>query len=332
MNNHTTRVLITIDTEFSIGGYFANQSLKPVPADRHIYCKISGKDYGINLIMDILEKYGLKGVFFLETEARHYFGEEEIISIAKHIQDRGNEIQLHTHPNYRSFTEGRRVSDDMRRFPCEGQAKIIRESLEFLCSYGFRDILAYRSGGFYSNLDTIKALENSGVRYSANYNLANPNCSYIEKYPLRNDIFRIGDVFEVPVTCFKELQIRKEWNSFQLSALSFDEFKCALEFYRRIGTNVVCLLTHSFEFVRAYDIQFSKMIPNKVFINRFDNICRYLADNDGEYKVINYEELDQLVNNNGIVVKEKLDDFYKSPFLKTSRRYFENGVLSKITK
>ena len=325
MNKHKTRVLITIDTEVSIGGYFRNRDLKPVPADRHIYCKIKGRDYGINLIMDILDRYQLKGVFFVETEARHYFGNEEISGIIRNIKERGHEIQLHIHPNYRTFIHGRRLPDDMGRFSVEEQTSIIKEAYQFLCRYSDTRVLAYRAGNLFCNLDTIKALKNNGIRFSSNYNLAYPNCSYIQGEQPRNDIFCIEGVIEVPITCYKEARIRKEWNSFQVSAMSFDEFKEGMRFYNHIGTNVICLLAHSFEFVKSNNPQFNKLRPNNFMIRRFANMCRHLEEKNRSYEVITFGELDK----NGrpmIDMEESLGGFYKSPIRKTVTRYFENVV------
>ncbi len=326
MTNHKTKILITIDTEFSIGGYFKNKNNKPVSADRHIYCKINGKDYGINLIMDILEKYNHNGVFFVETESRFYFGEQEIISIIQDIQARGHEVQLHIHPNYRSFINGQRKPDDLRKYSLEEQTNIIREALAFLSSYGINEILAYRSGGFYSGLSTIKALQNNDIEYSSNYNLAYRNCNYVENYELKNDIFCIEEVFEIPITCYKEFHIRKEWNSFQISAASYGEIKEALYHYYKQKTEVITFITHSFEFVKPYDIQFSKITPKCFLIRRFDKICEFMAKNSDKYEVITFKDLDNLVKNSSIYFREKTIDFYKSTFLKTLNRYFENYI------
>ena len=78
MNLLKSHVLITIDTEFSIGGYFHDKKHKPVPADRIIYCKIAGKEYGINFIMDILEMFTRK--FGLMILLHFYVSAMELIN------------------------------------------------------------------------------------------------------------------------------------------------------------------------------------------------------------------------------------------------------------
>ena len=326
MDNHKTKILITVDTEFSIGGHFKNKKLKPVPADRHIYCKINKKDYGINLIMDILERYNHKGVFFVETESRFYFGQEAIFTIIEDIKDRGHEVQLHAHPNYRSFINEHRMSDDMRKYSLEEQTNIINDALRFLSSYGIENILAFRSGGFYSDLNTIKAIQNNGIKYSSNYNIAYPNCDYVDNNHLKNDIFLIDQVFELPLTCYRQFPLRKTWNSFQISATSYAEFKAALNHYYNQQIQLITILTHSFEFVRPNDIQFSTIAPKRLLIRRFDNICNFLARHVDKFEVITYKQLDNLIRNNTLTLRSQLTDFYQSPFSKTSCRYLENMI------
>ncbi len=330
MSLNKTRILITIDTEFSIGGYFKDMKNKPVPSNKHVYCKIGGKDYGINLIMDILDKYELKGVFFVETESRFYFGENEVLGIINNIINRGHEVQLHIHPNFRSFINGQRRPDDLRKYSLEEQSNIIREALKFLLSCRINKILAYRSGGFYSDLNTIKALQNNGIQYSSNYNLAYRNCNYIKSNQPKYDIFCIEEVFEIPITCYKEFRIRREWNSFQISAASYKEIKEAMYHYYNQQVNIITFIIHSFEFIKPYDIQFSRITPQHFLIKRFDKICKHLANNPDKYEVITFKDLDNLVKNMKINIREKKVDFYKSSAVKTLNRYIENYTFSKF--
>jgi len=286
---HITKIIITIDTEFSLGGYFHNKKNKPIPADKIIYCKIGDKEYGINRIMDILDQYDMQGEFFVETESRFYFGEKEVLKIIDSILSRGHKVQLHIHPTYRSFIKNEKIPDDMRKYTVDDQSFFIKEALNFLEKNKI-NILAYRSGGFYSNRDTLYALKQNG-----NYNLAFPNCDYIKDYPGNNDIFKADDIFELPITCYKEPPVRKEWNSFQLSAASLSEIENALNFYHLNKLQVATFITHSFEFVKAHNTQYAKTTPLKFLINRFDKMCRFIAENSDRFKVVTFEQLDHIL-------------------------------------
>ena len=95
-----TSLLITIDTETSIG--YTGKDYKPIPPEARILGKIGNKSYGIPLIMDLLEKYNFKGVFFLNVYEYFYHG-DEIKKIAQEIKKRGHDIQLHVHKEWLIF-------------------------------------------------------------------------------------------------------------------------------------------------------------------------------------------------------------------------------------
>jgi hypothetical protein len=331
LTQHKTRVLITVDTEFRLGGSLQQSGKSPVPADRIIYCRFGGKEYGINWIMDTLEQHGLKGVFFVETESRFCFGEKLLASIVENICRRGHEVQVHCHPVYRTFLDGKRKSDDMRSYSLQEQTDIIGEALRFLTTLGVRDLRAYRSGGFFSTLDTVRAAQTNGLRYLSNYNLSVPNCDYLTEFPGRNDLFPIGDGFEIPITCFQEIPIRKDWNCLQICAASSREFRKAMHHYHTLGTNTLCILTHSFEFVRPRDIQYNRATPLPFLMQRLDDLCAFLSKNPDSYEVVGFAQLDALLQRGNIQTHVHRNEFFRSTALDTVRRYAENVLLSRIS-
>lgn len=330
LTQHKTRVLITVDTEFRLGGSLQQPGKSPVPAERIIYCQFGGKEYGINWIMDTFERYDLKGVFFIETESRFCFGEKLLAGIVEGICRRGHEVQLHCHPVYRTFLDGKRRSDDMRSYSLQAQTDIIGEALRFLTALGVRDLCAYRSGGFFSTLDTVRAAQANGLRYLSNYNLSVPNCDYLDEFPGRNDLFPIGDGYEIPITCFREIPVRKEWNSLQICAASTREFRKAMHYYHARGTNTICILTHSFEFVRPHDIQYTRVSPLPFLMRRLDDLCAFLAENQDRFEVAGFARLDNLLKRGDMQTQALRNEFFRSSALDTLSRYAENVMLPRI--
>ena len=47
-------VYFTVDTEASMGGAWSDPDRRPLKADRHIFCRIDGRDHGIGFITDAL--------------------------------------------------------------------------------------------------------------------------------------------------------------------------------------------------------------------------------------------------------------------------------------
>jgi hypothetical protein len=320
-----TDFMITIDTEFSIGGYFLDPRNRPIDEDHHIYCKIGGRDFGIGLIMDILEERGFKGVFFLETEARHYFGDGVLKGIVDFIIRRGHEIQLHLHPVYRSFIGDRNpkshVSDHMDEYPLLEQERLIREGKRFLEDSGSNPITAYRSGSYSSNRDTIEACRRNGIRYLSNYNRSMQNCKYAEDYPGRLHPFPLaGGLLEFPITNYQETGGRKEWNPFQICAASTQEMRKASDWYQGQGSSCLTFITHSFEFVRTKDMRFENLKPNNLHIRRLRDLCAFFAAHPDRFRNATYGSLEQAYGDH----VESGMAAYRSPLGDVAMRYFQN--------
>jgi len=308
-----------------MGGFFNGNNHMPVPAERRVYCKVRGKDYGINLIMDILDEYGLRGIFFVETEARHYFGETKILDIIGEIRKRNHEVQLHIHPTFRFFLKRERTSDDMRKYSFEKQTEMLEDALGFLRKGGVSEILAFRPGNFNANDDTLRAARNSGLKFTSTTNLAFKNRYNISSTdPVQNDIHPLHQVIETPVTCFRQFPIRKRWGSFQICAASYREMKQALIFYHEQKLQVATFLTHSFELVRGQGPQFVKIRPSKTLIERLRRIARFLADTTSRFDVVTYQDLDELIKQEAVRLTPKLTKYYKSSLIATLQRYLLN--------
>jgi len=114
-------VFITVDTEHSIGGAFMRKDARPVGNDRRVWGRIGTKVYGIPLIMDIADSFGLKLTFFVEVLNKYFFGENESREVCEYILKRGHDVQLHLHPNYLNFTlkdpRQRQFTDLIGRYP-----------------------------------------------------------------------------------------------------------------------------------------------------------------------------------------------------------------------
>lgn len=62
-----TNVYITVDTETTVGGAWASEQLRPLPADRRIFCRIRDRDRGIGCLCSELGRRGMKATLFCEV-------------------------------------------------------------------------------------------------------------------------------------------------------------------------------------------------------------------------------------------------------------------------
>ncbi len=99
----STDIAITFDIEFDINGAFANPDrFKPTGREAIVF-RDKGSDPGLGQILDILDHYGIRATFFVETAQVAWFGSDEMGDIARMIHARGHEVQLHLHPVWLQF-------------------------------------------------------------------------------------------------------------------------------------------------------------------------------------------------------------------------------------
>ena len=88
-------ILLTVDTEASM------HAGKPLPVSKMVYGEVNGDFYGISRIMSICDKYGFKATFFVSVLEYLHYGQDEIKKIYETIHERGHDVQLHIHPNWK---------------------------------------------------------------------------------------------------------------------------------------------------------------------------------------------------------------------------------------
>ena len=313
------RVFITIDVETSIGGAFARpDELKPVGAEKRIYGRIGSKEYGIPLVMDILEQYNLKGTFFVEPFCSFYFGEEMVRSVCQYILNRGHDVQLHLHPNYQIFQypdwqerakRKKLFPDIIAKYPLKEQINLIKKGKKILEGCGVNPI-AFRAGNFGANLATLEALKQNGFLFDSSYDALNlgkicflyqlPITNHQSPVPILNDLTLINGICEFPITNYYEFKIGnfKKLRHLDICAVSFLEMKQVLKQAFKKGPKHVTFILHSFSFIKKKDVQYKTAKPNFIIIKRFKKLCEFLNKNTNLFKVTTFSEFAQSLSPN----------------------------------
>jgi hypothetical protein len=99
----STRVFLTIDTEFTIGGAFSQPDRRRPVGARSVRCPTREGAAGLGFVLDTFEDHGLKATFFIETLQTAWFGDGPMGEIAAEIAARGHDTQLHLHPVWTWF-------------------------------------------------------------------------------------------------------------------------------------------------------------------------------------------------------------------------------------
>ncbi|TQR28851.1 hypothetical protein DMB92_08930 [Campylobacter sp. MIT 99-7217] len=279
--NKRTKYYITIDVE---------QHLKNIPF------AITGEGLnpqcGVYLIMDILEKYSLKGVFFINIYEHKNFN-DVIEKIIKDIDDRGHEVALHHHSNPSSKWTNNIIDYDLKE-----QIASLRYGKEFIEHITKKPCVSFRGGAYLINADTLKALQELGFKYeSSAFALSKQDMVYKSI----NKLARYGSLVEFPVTTnflpnyLSKIDINTQGNAKDMLDMMIT--------HRKHGLTHIVTMLHSFSFIRwqkgGDDTLKSKLrftanryavgVNNKL-IKEFDDFCRFMSLHD-EFENSTFEEL-----------------------------------------
>lgn len=303
-----TNVYITVDTESSMGGAWAADALRPVPAERRIFCKIGGIDHGIGWQCDELERRGMKATFFCEVLSTLVLGDGDTRSYLDFLLGRGQDVQLHAHPNFyyysqymaareqgAAFDHSKR-SDSMASHSGERQRELLAAACGIFERLTGRRPSAYRAGGYSANSQTLGILEELGFVLDSSFNPRYQGHGSFDGETLTsNAAQKIGAIWEMPVTvAIEDLPDPRKSSSlmpFEISALSLSEMRRMLDDLHAAGAAHVVIVFHSFSAVKAADDQYSAMRPDRIVRGRFRGLLDYLAGQTNRFTVSTFDEL-----------------------------------------
>jgi len=287
-----TRVCITIDTEFSIGGAFSDDAKTPV-AEPLVWCNVGGKSQGLGFMLDVFARHDVQATFFVETLHRHYFKHDPMRAIARQIHEKGHEVQLHSHPCWALFKhEGWReqARQTRRRDHFAGRdvadsAALIQQGIDTFAEWGLPRPEVFRSGNLQHDDGLYQALAAVGIPYSSNVATAIFD-SGDSKYRLYSGQHDRHGVREFPVLSFSDwaLGAKRHLKSLTIAGSSFAETRRLLEQAHCAGIGVVTILTHPFEFVQNRDLAFQQTRINRQTQDRLVQLCHYLDNNRDRFE------------------------------------------------
>lgn len=288
-------VFITVDTELWPCTPDWRETALSQEIDRLILGETEEGGYGVPFQIEMLNRYGLKAVFFVEALFASAAGSAPLARIVNMIQKGGQEIQLHIHTEWlekmdRSVLPGKR-GRHMKDFCLEDQIRLIAQGIENLGACGVRNLSAFRAGNYGANLDTLTALSRNGIAYDTSYNLC-----YLDSYcGISTPDFlvqpqRINGVYEFPISFFRDYP--GHYRHAQLCACSSLELENALIGAWRQGWYLFVLVLHSFELVSRRNRYKSRGSVNRIVAERFERLCRFLANNRDRFRTALFSEIE----------------------------------------
>ena len=243
-----TRAIISFDTELSAGLYQRGHDAR-ANFESSILGRCRDGDFGIHFQMDMLERYGLKGVFFVDPMPALVHGPSIVRDIVDPIVARGHEVQLHIHTEWLAFARfspvGRLTGRNISDFPLGAQKKLIGLAADMLMRGGAPDPVAFRAGNFGANDDTLRALAALGFDYDSSFNGAYAGQGCDIALDRRNIGMRLHHgVCEVPVSGL--MDGADSFRPAQLCAMSEEEMRDALDHAAASGAIQFSAFSHSF--------------------------------------------------------------------------------------
>ena len=270
-----TRALISFDTELSAGLYQRGADAR-ANYESSILGRCREGDFGIHFQMDMLERHGLTGVWFVDPMPALVYGPAIIDAIVRPIVERGHEVQLHIHTEWLAFAPfnpvGRLTGRNIGDFPLAAQKKLIGLARDILIGAGAPKPVAFRAGNFGANDDTLRALAALGFRFDSSFNGAylGHGCD-ISLDPGNLGMRTHQGICEVPVSGLMDRVGR--FRPAQLCAMSEEEMRDALDHSAASGAIQFSAFSHSFELLSR-----DRRVPNRLAIARMEALCRAVAE------------------------------------------------------
>ncbi len=272
-----TTALITIDTELSAllhqrGASLANNFAASITG------RTASGEFGIGWQMEVMDRWGVKGVYFIDPMPGLVYGKGFIAETVGPIIERGHEVQLHIHTEWLEWAKDRPVSNTGRNIGDFGEADqltLLTWAREALVEAGAPAATAFRAGNYGADDRTLATLPKLGIRWDSSFNAAylSGDCR-ISLDPAQIDPCLIGDIIEVPVAGIEDRpgQMRPA----QICALSATEMRQGLAHAAETGRPLFSIVSHSFEMLSR-----DRARPNWLVMARFESLCQAIATTQG---------------------------------------------------
>ncbi len=271
------KVVLSFDIEVWCNGWDRLDEAFPASFARYVYGRSALGDYALPKTLEILNRHGLHGVFFVEPLFAARFGLAYLAEIVALIQGAGQEVQLHLHPEWTDEISPALIPNNQVKrqhlsyYTLDEQTALIAHGKRLLAEAGVAQINAFRAGSFAANRATFTALARNGITLDSSLNdfYAVSGTDLRGDGPLRG-ARSIHGVHSFPVSVFRDGLGKPK--PAQLSGCSFAELRAALDSAAALGLPEFILVSHNFELLKPDSSE-----PDRIVVRRFEALCAWLA-------------------------------------------------------
>ncbi len=281
-------VHLTFDTEVWCNGWDRLDAAFPASFERYVYGRSSKGNYALPKTLEILNRHGLTGVFFVEPLFSARFGPQYLATIVGMLRDAGQQVQLHLHPEWTDEITPPIIADSTTKrqhltyYTLAEQTALIGRARELLEAAGSGELDTFRSGSFAVNHDSFEAMARNGIRLDSSIN----RCHAISGADLPhqralNTPFLLAGVQSFPVAVFRDGLGHDR--PAQVGACGFSEMRDALQTAHACGLQSFVVVSHNFEMLKP-----GTSTPDRIVVQRFERLCEHLAEHRDQYPVTGY--------------------------------------------
>ncbi|MEQ1529624.1 MAG: hypothetical protein ABL925_09930 [Methylococcales bacterium] len=330
----TTKVMLTIDTEFSIAGAFIDPIRNKPVSSQAVLCEKNGQAHGLGFILDTFDKYNVKGSFFVEALNANYFGHELMGAIAQTIAQRGQDVQLHLHPcwqyfknpNWQAQLTVNPPNDDITKRSYQEIEALLLEGLDIVAQWGLPRPKAIRTGSLCVNKDVYKAMRKADIKLASNIGVGifKPGDADLELY---SGCHEIDSCLEIPVLTYCDMRVlsKKHLKLLTITGSCWQEIRFLLLAAAQAKLDYVVILTHPSEFVKNQNDQYTEFAGNNINKKRLAKLCQFLQSNPDKFSLSTFSDLDPTT-----VVSKTTNTLLETPHLFALKRMVENYANDRI--
>lgn len=282
-----TSALLTIDTELTWRHHRPGESW-----ETNYALSVEPARVGLSYQLAKLRSFGLKACFFVDPMPAAVFGLEVVERMVKTVLDAGQEVQLHLHPMW-ADTDRNGLTSESPAFELidhdrERQRDLIAQARDWLVEAGAPDPIAFRSGSYAANDDTLRALHELGFRYDSSHN----GCEAPWPSAIDLPIEQIAPIEREGVTVIPVTQLAIPGGSVrhvQICAVSLAEMRAAIDHAQANALPVITMVGHSFELATR-----DGQRPNRIVKRRFDRLCALLAERADSVPTQHFADLESM--------------------------------------
>jgi len=283
-------VTFTIDCE---------SPLDEIHFENSVFAEISGKDYGVGLISDTLQKAGFRGSFFVDTCAEDLFGEEIVLKTARLLSQKNQDVQIHAHPQKGEFCQ---ISDN-------GKRRIIDRGCNLIFKATGKLPTAFRAGSYMMDEESFPLLKE--------YDIIADCSNFSGVSPLavtNNSVKRVGEIYEIPVSYYRlffsplislynNIAGKKAFYGgnckIDINWMNINGMKRVCKKFLSSGISVMVIFLHSFSFIdwgKMNRYGKDERIIRRDIIRRFEDFVTFLQSEENVQVVTMRELTDLLIN------------------------------------